>query len=78
MHLINTSLNHALRVPLAAEIHSRPFLQLDAPDLITHLAVYSTDQPDAGVANLQAQHATLAALCTHGGVTGPSSEAKYF
>lgn len=78
MHLINTSLNHALRVPLAAEIHSRPFLQLDAPELITHLAVYSKDQPDAGVSNLQAQHATLAALCTHFAVTPPAAEAKYF
>ena len=78
MHLINTSLNHALRVPLAAEIHSRPFLQLDAPELITHLAVYSSDQQDAGVSNLQAQHATLAALCMHFGVTPPAAEAKYF
>ncbi|MGK5023665.1 DUF3422 family protein [Janthinobacterium sp. RB2R34] len=78
MHLISSSLNHALRVPLAAEIHSRPFLQLDAPELITHLAVYSNDQPGKDVSNMQAQHATLAALCTHFGVTGPSSEAKYF
>lgn len=78
MHLISSSLNHALRVPLAAEIHSRPFLQLDAPELITHLAVYSNDQPATGLSNMQAQHATLAALCTHFGVTGPSSEAKYF
>ncbi|OYO29835.1 DUF3422 family protein [Janthinobacterium sp. PC23-8] len=78
MHLINSSLNHALRVPLAAEIHSRPFLQLDAPELITHLAVYSNDAHDTGRSNMQAQHATLAALCTHFGVTGPSGEAKYF
>ena len=78
MHLINSSLNHALRVPLAAEIHSRPFLKLDAPELITHLAVYRDDDPATGPSNMQLQHATLAGLCAHFGVASPAPEAKYF
>jgi len=78
MHLINSSLNHALRVPLAAEIHSRPFLKLDAPELITHLAVYRDDDAATGPSNMQLQHATLAALCAHFGVAPPTPQAKYF
>ena len=75
MSIIYSSLNHALRVPLAAEIHSRPFLQLDAPEAISHLAVYGNDD---GASNGVAQHATLAALCAHFGVAAPAVESKYF
>jgi uncharacterized membrane-anchored protein len=76
--MIYSSLNHALRVPLAAEVHSRPFLHLDAPESITHMAVYSRGvlNPDNG--NAQSQHGMLAALCMHFGVTAPGPEAKYF
>ena len=39
-------LNHPMRVPLSAEIHSRPFLQLQAPESLTHFALYlQQDQP---------------------------------
>ena len=78
MSIIYSSLNHALRVPLAAEIHSRPFLQLDAPEVISHLAVYGRDELDAGASNALVQHATLAALCAHFGVAAPAAESKYF
>jgi uncharacterized membrane-anchored protein len=78
MTMIYSSLNHALRVPLAAEVHSRPFLRLQAPESLTHMAVYARDVADSGSSNGAVQHATLTALCAHFGVTAPGSEAKYF
>lgn len=68
------SLNHRLRVPLAAEIHSRPFLRLEAPEILSHLAVCTADD----AAGASAQHALLVALCAHFGVAGPHTDAKYF
>lgn len=78
MSIVYSSLNHAMRVPLAAEVHSRPFLYLNPPESITHLAVYAGDRVESGASNALAQHAYLAALCSHFGVAAPSSEAKYF
>lgn len=78
MTMIYSNLNHSLRVPLAAEVHSRPYLRLDAPESLTHMAVYARDDADASVLNSVLQHATLSALCTHFGVTAPGPEAKYF
>jgi len=78
MSIVYSSLNHVLRVPLAAEVHSRPFLRLDAPESITHLAVYTSDGTAAGGAHPIDQHATLSALCAHFGVAAPGSDAKYF
>jgi uncharacterized membrane-anchored protein len=78
MTIIYSSLNHALRVPLAAEVHSRPFLRLEAPESLTHIAVYTRDEGDPTTSNASVQHAFLAALCTHFGVTPPLQEAKYF
>jgi uncharacterized membrane-anchored protein len=63
------TLDHPLRVPLAAEIHSRPFLQLETPESLSHLAVY-TDHA--------AQHRLLSELCTAFGVACPGAEASYF
>ena len=76
--MIFSSLNHALRVPLAAEVHSRPFLHLHGPEAITHLAVYAGNGIPAGGANSGIQHALLADLCTHFGVAAPALEAKFF
>jgi uncharacterized membrane-anchored protein len=81
--MIYSSLNHALRVPLAAEVHSRPFLRLDGPYSLTHLAVYARDGVAAtnGFAtgtNAADQHARLSALCANFGVAAPGREAKYF
>src|SRR4051812_21104564 len=78
MSIVYSSLNHSLRVPLAAEVHSRPFLRLDAPEGITHLAVYDRDGADPGISSSTAQHELLAALCTHFGVAAPGTDAKYF
>lgn len=75
MTMIYSSLNHALRVPLAAEVHSRPFLRLDAPESLTHMAVYARDDT---ASNAVLQHMTLTALCAHFGVTAPGADAKYF
>ena len=61
------ALSHPLRVPLAAELHSRPFLHLDAPEAITHLAVWRGDQ-----------HLLLASLCAHFGVPAPVAGASHF
>jgi hypothetical protein len=40
MTTTNASLNYAQRIALAAEIHSRPFLKLEGPQALTHLAVF--------------------------------------
>jgi len=70
-----SSLNHGLRVPLAAEAHSRPFLRLEAPESLTHLAICAplgADAVDDDPLTL------LAALCAHFGVTAPARDARYF
>lgn len=77
MSLVYSRLNHALRVPLAAEIHSRPFLKLEAPETITHLAVVR-DAAGPPNGNALAQHGILAALCGHFGVAAPVAGASYF
>jgi uncharacterized membrane-anchored protein len=76
--MIFSSLNHALRVPLAAEVHSRPFLHLHGPEAITHLAVYAGNGIPAGGINSGIQHAILADLCSHFGVAAPAAEGKFF
>ncbi|MES2296797.1 MAG: DUF3422 domain-containing protein [Pseudomonadota bacterium] len=78
MSIVSSSLNHLLRVPLAAEVHSRPSLRVGAPEGLTHLAVYARgaqgEPADAGAL----QHQLLCALCQHFGVAGPFLDAKYF
>ncbi|QJE03530.1 DUF3422 domain-containing protein [Massilia forsythiae] len=71
------SLSHPQRIPLAAEIHSRPFLRLEAPEAITHLAVYR-DGDGPRSAHASGQHALLAQLCTHFGVAAPHVAANHF
>lgn len=68
MSIVFSSLNHAQRVPLAAEIHSRPFLALEAPTLLTHFAILGEAE----------QQALLAELCVHFGVAAPAAGGKYF
>ena len=71
-------LNHPLRVPLSAEIHSRPFLQLQAPESLTHFALYvQQDQPSQRV-HRATQHQILQQLCMHYGVAVPHPDARYF
>ena len=72
------SLSHAQRIPLAAEIHSRPFLRLEAPEAITHLAVYRGTESGSRSAHGPAQHALLVQLCSHFGVPAPNVTANHF
>ena len=78
MSIVNTSLNHVLRIPLAAEIHSRPSLRLSGPETLTHLAVYTREDASVDADHGPLQLALLSSLCQHFGVSGPSGGAKYF
>jgi len=73
-----STLNHPLRVPLAAEIHSRPPIKLEAPERITHLALFGGVDMQGTGDNVAMQQRLLAMLCTYFGVTSPSGAAKYF
>ncbi|MFL9925006.1 DUF3422 domain-containing protein [Herbaspirillum lusitanum] len=77
MSIVYASLNHPQRVALAAEVHSRPFLRLHAPETLTHLAVYVREAGN-GINHGKDQHVLLSALCTHFGVSAPDQEAKHF
>lgn len=76
--LTYSNLSHPLRIPLAAEVHSRPFMRLQAPETLTHFAVYLPQTGEEKVDNAREQHAILSSLCEHFGVTGPSVGAKHF
>jgi len=71
-------LNHPMRVPLSAEIHSRPFLQLQAPESITHFALYLQQDQPSRQNHRSSQHQILEQLCLHYGVAGPHEQARYF
>ncbi len=78
MSIVYSTLNHPLRVPLAAEIHSRPPIRLEAPEAITHLAIHGRNEPRAPGDRLGMQSALLADFCTRFGVPAPAGNAKYF
>lgn len=64
-------LNHPLRLSLAGEIHARPFMVLEAPARISHLAIHADDDPGA-------HDRRLAALCARFGVAEPAAGAQHF
>ncbi|AYH42870.1 DUF3422 domain-containing protein [Azoarcus sp. DN11] len=70
MNLANT-LNHPLRLALASEIHSRPFMVIDAPARISHLAVHWDGQPER-------HDELLESLCNRFGIAPPKSGAQHF
>lgn len=70
--------NHPLRVELAAEVHSRPFLRLDTPEKLTHFAVFRNQGEASDVSPRIEQHRILLDLCLHFGVPGPHAAARYF
>ncbi len=78
MPIAYSNLSHTLRIPLAAEVHSRPPLRLTAPESLTHLAVYCRDDAEATLDHNEMQHGLLMSLCKHFGVAGPHSDAQYF
>ena len=78
MSIAHSSLNHHLRIPLAAEVHSRPSLRLMGPETLTHLAVYSREDRGVDADHSTFQHELLASLCQFFGVAGPHGDAKYF
>lgn len=71
-------LNHPMRVPLSAEIHSRPFLQLQAPESLTHFALYVQQDHPSQKLHRTTQHEILQQLCAHYGVAAPGAQARYF
>jgi uncharacterized membrane-anchored protein len=71
-------LNHPMRVPLSAEIHSRPFLHLQAPESLTHFALYLQQDQPSRQNHRASQHQILEQLCVHYGVAGPHPQARYF
>jgi uncharacterized membrane-anchored protein len=77
MAIVFPTLNHPLRVPLSAEIHSRPPIRLEAPERITHLGIFGRNEPEENK-TVGVQTQLLADLCIHYGVIPPVVEAKYF
>jgi uncharacterized membrane-anchored protein len=71
-------LNHPLRIPLSAEVHSRPSLKIQSPASITHFAIYAKSGSIGTDDNLVAQHRLLSSFCSVYGVASPHIEAKYF
>jgi uncharacterized membrane-anchored protein len=78
MSRAHSSLNHLLRIPLAAEVHSRPSLRLHGAESLTHLAVFSGAERNAEDSHQAWQHGLLASLCQYFGVAGPHLDARYF
>jgi len=68
---LSTALNHPLRLELASEAHARPFMHLEAPVQISHIAVFAGRD-----ANRHGE--ALAALCQRFGVAPPAPEAHHF
>lgn len=71
MQCLAGHLNHPLRLPLAGEIHARPFMVLEAPARISHLAIHVDDDPAV-------HDRRLAALCARFGVAAPAAGAQHF
>lgn len=64
--------DHPLRAALNAEVHSRPFANLQAPERISHLALLSGE----GAADRERRH--VGELCESRGVAGPAAGANHF
>jgi len=64
--------DHPLRLELAAEVHARPPEPLDTPSRATYVAVMVAPEERVG------EHAHLAQLCEHHGVTPPAPRATHF
>lgn len=68
---LSGNLNHPKRLLLASEIHARPFMVIEAPAKISHLAIFRDDG--------QLSHETLLqTLCARFGVAAPGKGAQHF
>lgn len=65
------TLHHPLRLRLAGEMHARPFLRIEPPERVLHLALFAGDA-------LGQHHAWLVALCECFGVSAPEARASHF
>lgn len=64
-------IDHPLRFPLAAELHARPFAELEAPERISHIAMLT------GTGSRDTERDCLDELCSRLGGTPPSEEATH-
>lgn len=70
--ILATNLSHPLRLPLAGEVHARPFVHMEGPVRVTHLAVFQE-----GLA--LAEHLRLlTSLCERFSVPGPAEGAVHY
>jgi uncharacterized membrane-anchored protein len=67
---VATGQDHPQRDALHGEVHARPFIALDAPETVSHVAMLSGE-------DAQADRAHLARLCERFGVPAPH-QADYF
>lgn len=65
-----STLDHPLRLPLANEAHARPFLRVQSPLRLSHLAVYQE--------GLEQHVRLLHCLCTALGIAPPAATDKHF
>ncbi len=65
--------SHPQRDRLARELHARPFIALDAPVRLLHLALLRDEHEPDG-----AEHARLAELCREHGVDAPAADVIHF
>lgn len=59
MHFMFASLNHPLRDSLSKELHARPFLRIDGPASLSHLAIYSERDEEIHIRLLAALTAAM-------------------
>jgi len=71
MPTFSRSLNHPLRLNLAAEVHSRPFLVIEAPARVSHLAIHCDG-------DRLSHERLLETLCSRFGVAAPGARAQHF
>ena len=68
---LSPALNHPQRLILAAEVHARPFLDLEAPARASHLAVYTG-------ADVHRAHRLVEVFCQRFGIAPPALGAQHF
>jgi uncharacterized membrane-anchored protein len=65
-------LEHSLRMRLANEVHSRPYVRIKGPARVSHMAMLSS------ISDLPQERKHVSKLCEHYGVTQPAAEDTHF